>query len=226
MKLDHQKLQREEPELYAEIFQQNVYGVNRSEIEGKVVFDIGANVGYFTLQCIELAAKHIISVEAQPFIFEAGLLQNVKESPLVTPINRAVMNVDRGVVHIPNLHHGSKIGAEGDPVVTTTLDSLVEQYGVHEDMVLKLDVEGSEFDILLSSSAKTMRRFNVLYMELHGGCHSNPAYQDIHLITTFLDNCGFECIRLLQSEGWGIRDGVKVTDSTLLPIVIGKWIKH
>src|SRR6185312_2627813 len=124
--IDRERLARQEPIIYKEIFEQNVYNLVENQVRGKTVIDVGANVGLFTLRCLELGAKHVIAVEAQPTIYKLGLLPNISRYGNVTPILGAVLDSDEKIVLIPNNHVGSRIGSAGEPVRTVSLKTLVD----------------------------------------------------------------------------------------------------
>jgi hypothetical protein len=59
------------------------------------------------------------------------------------------------------------------------------------DLILKIDCEGSEFDILEPIDKDVIRRFKIIYMELHGNTNINVDYQDVSIVENKLTNCGF-----------------------------------
>jgi FkbM family methyltransferase len=147
----------------------------------------------FSLSCIEKGANRVITVEAQPVIFNLGLLNNVSGYPAIEPLNYAVYDKDGEMVHILNAHVGSMVGGnEGELVETITLATLLNECNINDNnTVLKLDCEGSEFNILLTSSVEVLRRFAVITMEVHGNTNPNPEYRDLALIEKRMIECGF-----------------------------------
>ncbi len=194
--IDRASLQQQEPGTYEEIFDQNSYGLEQIEVRGKTVIDIGGNLGMFSLLCLEKGANKIITVEAQPVVYQ-GLLNNVSNYQAIIPMNYAASDSDGQQVHILNAHVASRVGGDvGDLVETITLQTLMDRKNVlGDDLVLKLDCEGSEFNILLPTSTGLIRRFAVIYMEVHGNTNPDPKYQDIQLIHDKLITSGFTQVK-------------------------------
>jgi hypothetical protein len=78
----------------------------------------------------------------------------------------------------------------GDPVESISLQTLVADID-DNNMILKMDCEGSEFDIVLNSSNQLLRRFQSIHMELHANCNENPHYHDPELVRNKLTSAGF-----------------------------------
>lgn len=188
-------LHAHDPMTYLEVFSQNGYSLTSTgplSVRGKTVIDIGANVGMFSLRCLELGANRVIAVEAQPNVFNNGLLNNVRDYPKITPINHACLNVDGRAVLISNQNVHSVIGDSGDVVTSISLKTIVDQYAVEPDSYLKIDCEGSEYDILMNVDVDTLRKFKVIDMELHMQANSNMQYRGYGPILSRLDQLGFK----------------------------------
>jgi FkbM family methyltransferase len=188
VKLLRPDLEIVEPSVYDEIFRRNCYGVIPEELKDKTVLDIGANVGMFTLYALELGAKHVIAVEAQGTIFSQGLCPRVVGLP-VTPLHLAAYSEDGLELRIENRHLGSKLGEAGERVRSITLESLLDEYP--EVTALKLDVEGAEFDVLLTTPSHVLRQLDVIYMEVHGRFNPNPAWRTVAVLEERLRFAGF-----------------------------------
>jgi FkbM family methyltransferase len=203
--INHEDLKRQEPAVYIELFEHNGYGVKNEELYNNTVIDIGANIGMFSLLAAERGARRIIAIEAQPVIYNLGLLNNVKNYPQIEAHNLAGYSRDDEIVRIPNNHVGSKVSdTDGDPVKTISLAGILSRWNVQgNDLALKLDCEGSEFDILLGSSPDVIRRFANIYIELHGNTNKNPAYHDIDMLRDFIKNLGYTCELSVPIMSWG-----------------------
>jgi FkbM family methyltransferase len=222
-KINHEWLKQQEPATYIEIFEQNSYAVEPNDVRHKTVIDVGANLGMFALRCVEWGARRVIAVEAQPTVYELGLVPNVSSIRQIEPRFNAVYDTDGLIVEVENQHVGSKVGGistTGTP--TITLKTLLDREGVYGDnLVLKLDCEGSEFNILLTCDEYTLSRFSTIFVELHGaGCNPDPAYHDVNIIRQLLTNSGFTRISSIgQYDYTGtvpvIRDDMAVE----------KWVK-
>jgi FkbM family methyltransferase len=122
-----------------------------------VCFDIGANVGLYTL----LFGKHasrVVSFEPAPRnirylhrIVESNRLGNVTIVPLALSDRLGLARFDPGV----NPAMG-RLSAEGElPAATVSLDEYVQRFGPAPS-VLKIDVEGAE-QAVLTGGAETIR---------------------------------------------------------------------
>lgn len=225
-KIDHEKLKLQEKSVYDEVFTLNVYQALEKEIRDNVVVDIGANLGFFSLRCIEMGAKQVIAVEAQPTIYTEGLLQNIKDYEQITSINAAAYSTDDQVVLIPNHNANSIVGSEGEEVKTITLKKIVEGITTSKDMCLKLDCEGSEYDILLSTENDVLRRFKHLYIEMHDTCNINPEYRDNNLLRERLISAGFKQEYTNPMLWFEFNSDGSVKTSEVIPgITVEKWIR-
>lgn len=159
--------------IYDEIFCRNLYAVKQEELKDRIVIDIGANVGMFSLLAMECGAKKIIAVEPEDNNHEK-LLQNIKtfdSNNIIIPIHEAVTTEDGKLSHITKGLAGlSKLTEnEDDQIVTTvTLARLVQLYAQNETkLVLKVDCEGSEYPIMLNADTNLLKQFEHIYIEIH-----------------------------------------------------------
>jgi FkbM family methyltransferase len=130
--------------------------------QAPVVFDVGANVGFFATQLAQMLARQapeIYAFEPVPTTF-VKLVQSVNRLCLndsIHPIAAAVLD-DRRPVHLSFSDRNSlyaQVAAQGRPRVgdalaqapSVTLDDFQSFVGVHPAL-LKIDVEGSEIAVL------------------------------------------------------------------------------
>lgn len=219
--VDHAWLKAQEPATFIEIFEVDSYKVLESEIRNKTVIDVGANLGMFALRCVELGAKRIIAIEAQPTVFKLGLVENVKRFPTITPMCAAVYDVDGQMMHILNEHVGSKVTSSGDGEATCTvsLKTLVKDIP-DDDMVLKLDCEGSEFNILMGADRETVRKFAVIHIEVHADTNENPAYKDVSVVHDRLTELGYNKVSTVPVMWYGTNGETKE-----LGVYVEKWVR-
>ena len=133
--------------------------VNTAIQNGDVFVDVGANIGYFTLQASKLVGKSgkVISFEASPRIF-AKLRDNLSRNRVtnVTAHNLAVSDTD-GLVKI-YLASSSNIG-ETTIIATDSADfecevaarplsALLSPSELARVRVIKIDVEGAESQVV------------------------------------------------------------------------------
>ena len=152
-----------------EIFEENVYEVDggRFEIEG-VTVDIGANIGTFALLAASYGSK-VYAVEPEPHNLEA-MKNNIALNSLdhlVTSVPYGISNF-KGTAVIHDSGGGASIkddGAFGAEIDIITLDDLFKMYSIDKVNVLKIDVEGSEGDIILGASKNNLNKCAYITME-------------------------------------------------------------
>lgn len=163
-----------------QVFDYDEYGLRKMKYNsGDVIIDIGANVGSVSLY---LGKKYpflkIFSFEAHPINYE-NLLKNIEINDIknITAYNLAVFSKDNEKLKItlnPNNTGSSSLFKinENDivntfEVKTISLDTIINENKIDRIKFLKLDCEGSEFDILESS--KMIREIEIenLSIEIH-----------------------------------------------------------
>jgi FkbM family methyltransferase len=140
---------------------------------GSVVFDVGANVGFYTL-----LASSLVGPEGHVYAFEPAPrnLQYLREHLRINRVTNATV-IEAAVSHsvgVGLFSHGptramGHLSTEGDvEVKTVTLDDLVYQKHVRPPDYLKIDVEGNEFDVLTGAES-TLSTFRPdLFLATHG----------------------------------------------------------
>ena len=165
----------------------DVYGeYSEGEIElfrqllrpGDVAVDVGANIGALTVGMARLVQPGgaILAFEPQRVIFDL-LCNNLRLNGLanVTAYRRAVGS-EAGTIRVPPLDYrrtdnfgGVALGgAQGEAVDVITLDSLA----LARLRLLKIDVEGMEFDVIAGARATIGRLQPALYVENDRAEHS------------------------------------------------------
>jgi FkbM family methyltransferase len=177
-----------------------------------IIIDVGAHIGSFAFASLVRGATHVISIEAHPDNFHRA------QQHLADYIGDGRLNLQWGAVWRSDDHHNSlyygdipmiadglsntgnvevHIHHKGQSTPALALDNLIAH---HRIRLLKLDCEGSEFPILLTS--KRLRQVDEIVGEFHefGGefdqCASNfqlPNYDSytIDLLLAHLQSQGF-----------------------------------
>lgn len=134
--------------------------VSRDITEGLVI-DIGANIGAFTI----LATKKGLEVEAyepEPHNFERLKLH--AELNKVTPllVNKGVGSGEMG--YFNDNSGGSRRGSSGIGVEIISLNEIVRD---REVVFMKMDCEGSEYDIIANATDGTLSHIREFAAEFH-----------------------------------------------------------
>lgn len=155
-------------------------GAYNVDVRGKIVLDIGANIGDSAIHFINSGAARVIAVEADPFTFDI-LRRNVELNDLtdrILPVNAAVSG-ELGMLRIPKRKSNAigtsanslryPEGTRGVEVVKKTLESFIEEFKINS-AVLKLDCEGCEYDAILKTEGiQIINAFDQIALEYHYG---------------------------------------------------------
>ena len=154
---------------------------------GAVVVDVGANIGAFSLAASRRAAI-VYALEPVSANFEM-LRRNVElnhASNMV--IERLAMAGENGECEIAvagvssSMHYRVQDGASVERVPTITLDRFLDERGIEHVDYMKMDCEGSEWDIVLKARPDVLARIKHLEMEFHNlGNRTNPRMLQDHL---------------------------------------------
>jgi FkbM family methyltransferase len=200
-------------DLIEEIWVRDSYTRNNLKLRpGAVVIDIGANIGAFTVLVARAnPMARIIAVEPDPqnvAFLSRNLFQNGVTNVSVVPVACGGEKgdgtiYDRGSGALHSLFSNDMQGNISPPLYQTpivTLEELFDQYSVERCDLLKIDCEGSEYDILFNSSVETLSRISKIALEYHVGFNEHsPA-----ALERFLRKAGFEveCLPMRQ-DGTG-----------------------
>lgn len=141
--------------------------------EGMHVFDVGANIGVYSLTAAAKGAR-VTAFEPDKEIIDQFLSPGVAINKAdVRIVNSAVSSTDGAIPfysHRPgNFGVGSILGGDESrrvDVASNTLDAYVEEFGVPD--LVKMDIEGAEW-FALQGASKLLARSDapLFFLELH-----------------------------------------------------------
>lgn len=189
----------------AEIFWERVYTPSFLEDyfrDPTIICDIGANIGIFSLFAAKRFDKaKIYSYEPDPVIFKA-LTENIRKNNLegrIAPYNVAVGPETGSVLFLPSHTHNKGAGKIVNDASMHSYHGAMMEVGCVslEDIIkahssidlLKIDIEGGEYELLLKTSPDVLSRVKYIAMEWH----VVPGYQ-ISQIEKKLKNNGFNVL--------------------------------
>jgi len=155
-------------------FIDNEYGL--LPVEGRTVIDIGANIGdtpvYFALR----GADRVIGLEPFPRSYEIAK-KNVELNNLSNKITLLLAGCAANQGHVtidPDYISGITSTLvdfkKGIRVPLLTLNNILKQYNISsKDTILKMDCEGDEYQIILSTHEDTLQKFSQMQIEYHHG---------------------------------------------------------
>jgi FkbM family methyltransferase len=143
------------------------------------VIDAGASVGLFTQYMLNKGAKQVASVECDDRSIVA-LFSNFVSNPKVKIIGMALSDIngekelywkeDNPLVNSLDID-GSEFSTHVNPnsktVKTTTLETLINNLNWDKTDLLKIDIEGSEWDIINITPDDTFQSIDKILLEYH-----------------------------------------------------------
>ena len=175
--------------LVRELYGRNLYFPEPGFIptSGSKVVDLGANVGLFSLLCAKLGAD-VLAVEAQGG-FMAIARNNFSMNGVENRIEliHAMVGGSTGVFSKKELRKVSSHWIDDPPEMS--MENLLSTFLCgHEEMIhlLKIDIEGSEFD-LFENHTDWLDKILHLSMEVH------PEFGDVIALSKLIEKAGFRC---------------------------------
>jgi FkbM family methyltransferase len=158
-------------------------------VKDKVVIDIGANIGDTALYFVSRGAKKVIGVEPSRQNYESAK-KNIALNNLSDKIELVLAGCSskKGTISIDSNLGGSQVSLNdgkkgGSTIPLITIEDILKERESNDNYVLKMDCEGCEYDIILSSHKEIMKKFSHIQVEYHAG------YQNIK---NQLESFGFE----------------------------------
>jgi FkbM family methyltransferase len=147
------KLEAVHSGLISEIFFHDVYDKYHEYKQGEIVVDAGAHYGTFTLKAAAQGCM-VHSFEPHPANFKS-LMENIQRNKCANVICHGyALGSKEGIyklwLHSLSGSHSLKFKEEDKwiPVQMTTLDSIMKEEGVDHIALLKIDIEGTELELL------------------------------------------------------------------------------
>lgn len=184
--------------IYKEVFINKVYNPKGFTIEeNSTVFDVGANVGVFSLFASRIKGVKVFSFEPHPTNFSV-LEENIHLNSL-NNINAFQVGLGKDnelrtliIGEIPGGHkvsNGNEVPGVANTLTieTRTLGSFISSNKIDEIDFLKLDCEGAEGEILDSLDSNTLAKIKKIVIEFH----DNHSILNHDQIVEKLNNEGF-----------------------------------
>jgi FkbM family methyltransferase len=195
-----------------QIFLRRVYRVEPSD---RVILDLGANVGLFSLYAARQAPNaRIFALEPFPATFNR-LLEVVREHQLderISCLNYAVTGESGTRMmredSLPSQQRALVPAGEhavGTAVEAKTLSQILQENVLHRIDLLKIDIEGGEYEVLLSTPPEVLRTIHRIALEYHGDSAPYTKRQ----IFDRLHEAGFKITWDVQDQlGYGVAEAV------------------
>ena len=164
----------------------DIYGILKTfSIICNSFIDVGANIGYFTVSIGKKISKKglVIAIEPEPINFLI-LKKNIKINKVNAIIEQVALSNEETMAEllINKDNKGGHSLFEHDPsyyegkimTKTTTLNNLIEKYNLTEPILVKIDVEGYEYNLfkagnkLLEKKSIIVTEFSPPFMKILG----------------------------------------------------------
>lgn len=169
-----------------------------------VVYDLGANVGVFTMWALENGAKQIYSFEPtnylRPYLYETF----GKHHPCVIIYDKAITGKNE-IRQFNRYKHsvGNSLYMSFDDKVDTVdvecinLEQFINENGLEQPTLIKVDIEGSEYEMFYNLSDEFISSVKTFIVEFH---YNNGG--EVNTIISKLLNLGFS-IKMKKGDTLG-----------------------
>jgi FkbM family methyltransferase len=198
---------------------------------GDVFLDIGANEGYFSVLASRLLGPRgrVIAVEPQqrltPVIRKNVELNGCQNVTLVEALLAAedgeeqltlssAMNNGSSSVHLPGRLNWL---IPRQRTRALTLDTLFRELGLQRADTAKVDIEGSEWDMLLGAKSRTLaeRRIGLLSLDIHESVLRHRGL-DPGILRQYVRACGYRPSALYDWV-WEVPAGMTAPSTAAIP---------
>lgn len=187
--------------IFDEVARRNEYGID--DLAGGTVLDVGGNTGCFTWLAKQKGAGRIVTVEPHPDNFlilnwNCRAYAECHQVALWSHGAEYLKLIDHETTATVNNTGTAKLGAEGsfDVTVEGFDDFVARTIGDNPIRLLKLDCEGAEIPILLST--QRLRQIEEIKAEMHCG-DVDQWTAKVGAIVRRLESAGFEITKNLCS---------------------------
>ena len=220
---------KEANELYHEVIVNNSYAITPEICKDREFIDIGANMGMFSILASTLGASKVIAIEPVSSTVEI-LEENIKQAGIhnIFVHKNIVSNVSGETVKIglqDKCGHNSVYSPSEDyeQVKTIYLKDILNLL-LTDNIFLKIDCEGGEYDILLNADPEDMARITSIAIEIHGELH--PTFKGFWHIHKALYSFGYKPIQQNQLKSWSVDQFGNAFNICNLPVSEEIWIRN
>jgi FkbM family methyltransferase len=191
--------------------------------EEDVVVDIGAHIGTFSLLASTKARRgRIYAVEACRDTFNFLRLNVALNKADNISVHHLAISDRQGTCRLyydaGNWGNSTvrRLSRYGEDVTCCTLSDFLDANRIERCSFLKMNCEGAEFPILLSTSGRALQRINVILALYHCDLWSRHTEMDL---LAHLRSCGFHAVlrNVSRRNGWIVATNAASGDSMRKP---------
>ena len=157
---------------FRQVFMNDEYGFELPE-SPRVIVDAGANIGLASLYFSKrFPGAKIFALEPDPSNFEM-LVLNTEKHPQIISLKNALWNKNTTLEIVDSgfdkwgMQVQAKTNASAGDVQGINIDYLMSTYGMKQIDLLKIDIEGAEWELFQNNFEQWLPRVKVLVIELH-----------------------------------------------------------
>jgi FkbM family methyltransferase len=174
---------------------------------GQVFFDIGANVGYYSILASRLVGTRGTVIAFEPvirnlsYLYRHIILNSANNVVVLTAACADSVSIStfsagesyaEGHLAGDDDSAGRGVGATRSIVPTVTVDAVVRQFGVSPD-VMKIDVEGAEYLVLKGAYATLLEAKPCIFLSVHSDALRSTCLEHLRSL-------GYVCQELAPNE--------------------------
>jgi len=176
--------------LYDIVFENFIGGAYSDvDVRDRTVVDVGAGVGDTAILFSLRGARRVIALEPFPSLYKRALI-NVKINGIedrVLLINAGLGSSDEEICTELSDVHGYYLFRSSSKcdikIRIYTLSSLIREFRIESNSILKMDCEGCEYEVVLNAKSEDIKTFEQVIIEYHDG------YRELK---KFLEDAGFK----------------------------------
>lgn len=192
-----------------------VSAIERYCLPGFTVMDIGANIGAFTLRLAKIVGESgkVCAFEPTDYAYKK-LIQNISLNQFTNIVSSQIALSDRNLLQ-QRIRFRSSWPTKGSPIVRenmvdfVTLDDWCKREDLKHVDLIKLDVDGNEYSVIMGGKSLLADQHPLIIMEVWG-----PNFSD-HLKNPFiaLRNLGYRFFHIDTEEEYASIDDLKAVVS-------------
>ena len=180
--------------------------ISNSEIEVKMIFDVGANIGQSASKFInEFPNSKIHSFEPVSNTFQA-LQKRFGENSNLTIVKTA-LGEENGTMEIFVPRHSTmaslvkpKEFLESEKVTIKTIDTYCQENDISQIDLLKIDAEGYDLKVLKGATSMLQNHAIKLILVELGFDPKDPNHVDFESVKSYLENYGFNVFGIYDQQ--------------------------
>lgn len=200
--IDREELRAANSPIFDGIVVNNEYRVTDGCFKDQLVVDAGAHIGCFSYMAREVgSAERVICIEPNEVNFKI-LTRFFRLDPHYALFNQALGKTYEAAKVVGNDSTSTIIDFYAGGLLLQQIKRVPLKYfttiysGHAHRAVLKMDIEGAEFDVLWASSIEDLTFFNTILIEIHSNEIRMNAMKD------YLNVIGFEMARSDRMHAW------------------------